>query len=232
MKNDRPWVTMNVAMTADGKIDTVARQGAAISSPDDWERVDRLRAASDAVMVGGRTLLGEDPRLTVKSAALREWRRSRGLDENPAKVGIVSEATLAPSSRFLTHGPARILVFTTGRTDPAQIARLRAQGVEVFVMGERRVDLPDVMRSLHKHGIGRVLVEGGGTLNAALLQAGLVDELFVYVAPLIFGGADAPTLADGTGLAREQAICLRLESVEEANAGGLVAHYHVLRDDM
>jgi len=162
MKNDRPWVTMNVAMTADGKIDTVARQGAAISSPDDWERVDRLRAASDAVMVGGRTLLGEDPRLTVKSAALREWRRSRGLDENPAKVGIVSEATLAPSSRFLTHGPARILVFTTGRTDPAQIARLRAQGVEVFVMGERRVDLPDVMRSLHKHGIGRVLVEGGG----------------------------------------------------------------------
>lgn len=232
MKNERPWVTMNVAMTVDGKIDTAARRGAAISSPDDWERVDRLRAESDAVMVGGQTLLDEDPRLTVKSAALWEWRRSRGLDENPAKVGIVSEAGLSPDSRFLTHGPARVLVFTTGRTDPAQIAGLRAQGVEMFVMGDRRVDLPAVMHALREQGIRRVLVEGGGTLNAALLQLGLVDELFVYMAPLIFGGADAPTLADGTGLAREQAIRLRLQSVEEASAGGLVAHYHVLRDEM
>ncbi|HET9588678.1 MAG TPA: dihydrofolate reductase family protein, partial [Anaerolineales bacterium] len=71
---DRPFVFINVAMTADGKIDTFERQGAAISSQRDRERVDRLRAESDAVMVGGRTLLGEDPKLTVKSEALRAER--------------------------------------------------------------------------------------------------------------------------------------------------------------
>ena len=64
----RPYVTLNVAMTVDGKTDTIARQGAAISSTFDTERVDHLRAESDAVMVGGHTLLGDDPRLTVKSA--------------------------------------------------------------------------------------------------------------------------------------------------------------------
>ena len=66
---DRPFVFINVAMTADGKIDTVERKGAAISSPRDRERVDRLRTESNAVMVGGRTLLDEDPKLTVKTEA-------------------------------------------------------------------------------------------------------------------------------------------------------------------
>jgi len=227
LKNERPWVTINVAMTVDGKIDTAARRGVAISSAGDWERVDRLRAESDAVLVGGGTLLGEDPRLTVKSAALRDERRSRGQDANPAKVAIVSEASLSPDSRFLTHGPARVLIFTTGRTTPAQIAWLRKGGAEVFVLGERRVDLPAAMRTLYELGIRRVLVEGGGTLNAALLRLGLVDELFVYVAPLIFAGADAPTIADGTGLAGEDAIRLRLRSVAEAGEGAFIAHYDV-----
>jgi len=228
LKNERPRVMINVAMTVDGKIDTTARRGAVISSSGDWERVDRLRAESDAVLVGGRTLRGEDPRLTVKSTTLREARQSRGQDANPAKVGIVSEASLSPDSRFLTHGPARVLIFTTGRTTPAQIARLRERGAEVFVLGERRVDLVAVMRALYELGIRRVLVEGGGTLNAALLRLGLVDELFVYVAPLIFAGADAPTMADGTGLASEDAIRLRLRSVAEAGEGGLIVHYDVL----
>src|SRR6516164_1747311 len=101
-------------MTADGKIDTVARRGAGISSERDWERVDRLRAASDAVMVGGHTLLQEDPRLTVKSPLLRAERLARSLDENPAKVGVISRIvdpdegpTLHANSRFVTAGPAR-----------------------------------------------------------------------------------------------------------------------------
>jgi riboflavin biosynthesis pyrimidine reductase len=67
MSLDRPFVTLNVAVTADGKTDTIDRHGAMISSPEDLARVDRLRAESDAIMVGGHTLLGDDPRLTVKS---------------------------------------------------------------------------------------------------------------------------------------------------------------------
>src|SRR5512140_1966872 len=82
---NRPFVFINVAMTADGKIDTFQRQGAAISSAWDKARVDRLRAEADAVMVGGRTLLDEDPKLTVKSETLRAERLQRGLLPNPVK---------------------------------------------------------------------------------------------------------------------------------------------------
>ncbi len=166
MINDRPFVTLNVALTADGKTDTVARRGATISSPQDLTRVDRLRAESDAVLVGGRTLLGDDPRLTVKSADLRAERRARGLEENPIKVGIVSNADLRLDSRFLTAGPAQVMLFTTQRTGPAQIIRLRERGAQVFVMGERRVDLVATFHRLREHGVKRLLVDGGGTLNA------------------------------------------------------------------
>jgi len=225
MTSDRPFVTINVATTVDGKTDTIARRGATISSPHDWARVDRLRAESDAVLVGGQTLLGDDPRLTVKSAELRAKRRARGLEENPTKVGIVSKADLRLDSRFLTVGPAKVMIFTTQRTSPVQITRLREQGAQVFVMGERRVDLVRAFHRMREHGVKNLLVEGGGTLNAELLRLGLVDEMYLYIAPLIFGGADAPTFADGVGLQRKGAIHLQLNSVETLRDGGILVHY-------
>ncbi len=220
-------MTLNVAMTADGKIDTVERGGAGISSAGDWARVDRLRAESDAVIVGGRTLLDEDPRLTVKSAELRAQRLGRGGDENPIKVGIVSEAALGPESKFLSEGPARVLIFTTERSTPEQIEGLRGRGAEVFVAGEGRVDLEAVLETLREQGVARALVEGGGTLNSELLRRKLVDEIYLYMAPLIFGGSDAPTLADGAGLSRDEALELQLESVEAVEDGGIIVHYTV-----
>lgn len=224
---DRPYVMLNVAATVDGKTDTVARKGAAISSPLDLERVDRLRAECDAVMVGGRTLLGDDPRLTVKSAALRADRRARGLTENPIKVGIITNATLNLDSRFLTVGPARVMIFTTRQTHPSQIERLRERGAQVFVMGESRVDLSAALAHLKQSGVDRLLVEGGGTLNMELLKAGCIDEISVYVAPLIFGGATAPTFADGAGLTSDQAIYLHLMSEEKDNSGGILLRYRI-----
>ena len=103
---DRPYLIVNVAMSLDGKIDTAARKGAAISSTADKARVDRLRASVDAVLVGGRTLLEEDPQLTVKSAELRTERLARGLPENPAKVALVSVADIDPRGAFMNTGPA------------------------------------------------------------------------------------------------------------------------------
>jgi 2,5-diamino-6-(ribosylamino)-4(3H)-pyrimidinone 5'-phosphate reductase len=225
MEIDRPFVTLNVAMSADGKTDTVARRGASISSDLDMQRVDRLRAESDAVMVGGRTLLGDDPRLTVKSEALRLERLSRGLEENPVKVGIVTKATLRQDSRFLNAGPARVMIFTTTQTEAGQVTRLGERGVQVFVLGEERVDLGAALRCLRQEGIQRLLVEGGGTLNAELLRRGLVDEVSIYIAPFVFGGSSAPTFADGAGLERESAIRLHLSSVETLGEGGVVLHY-------
>ena len=120
-REQRPWVILNAAMTVDGKIDTAARTGTGISSEDDWARVDQLRAEVDAVMVGGHTLIAEDPRLTVKTPQLRQQRSDAGLPENPAKVGIISEANLPLDGKFITDGNAQVFVFTTGKTNQAQI---------------------------------------------------------------------------------------------------------------
>lgn len=224
---DRPHVTINVAMTADGKLDTVARRGAKISSALDAERVDRLRAESDAILVGGRTLLGDDPRLTVKAERLRQERLARGLSENPIKVGVVSQANLKPESRFLADGPARVIIFTTVQTRQDQLDFLRQQGAQVFILGERRVDLTGALQELKRQGVERLMVEGGGSLNAELLELGLVDEIYIYMAPMIFGGADAPTLADGAGLPRSRAISLSLVSLERTPEDGILIHYLV-----
>lgn len=225
----RPYVFINVAMTADGKIDTAARKGAAISSPRDRERVDTLRAGSDAVLVGGRTLLDEDPKLTVKSEVLRLERIARGLTPNPIKVGIVSEANIPIHSKFLREGPARVVIFTTNRTSKDRLDPLRSLGTDVFVDMGGRVDLTQMMNTLAELGVKRLMVEGGATLNFELLRLGLVDEVNTFVAPMIFGGESAPTLAAGAGFERNEAVPLKLMDVERWDDGGVLLKYLVQR---
>jgi len=221
----RPYTFINVAMTADGKIDTFERKGAAISSKQDKARVDQLRAEADAVLVGGKTLLEETPKLTVKSEALREARIQRGLTPNPIKVGVVTAADIPLNSDFMQVGPARKVIFTTRQTSIEKLETLRAQGVEIFVDDLPRVDLVQMMNTLHALGVKRLMVEGGGTINFELIKLGLVDELMIYIAPMIFGGGSAPTPAGGLGLPREQAVSLKLLKVETHEDGGLTLNY-------
>ena len=222
---NRPYVFINIATSADGKIDTFERKGSAISSKRDKERVDQLRADADAVLVGGKTLLGELPKLTVKSEALRETRVKRGVTPNPIKVGVVTSADIPLDSDFIKAGPARAVIFTTSRTSISQLETLRANGVEVFVDDAPRVNLGKMMETLGELGVKRLMVEGGGTINFELLQLGLVDELMIYIAPMIFGGENAPTLASGFGLVRNEAIAMKLKNVETHEDGGVLLTY-------
>lgn len=223
----RPHVIVNVAMTLDGKLDSVARQGAAISSADDWARVDRLRASCDAIMVGAGTLQQNDPRLTIKTPALQAERVQRGLPPHPAKVGVMSRLTLAPASRFFTQGPATVILATSLRTSAAEVQQWQARGAVVLQHGDEQVDLLAVLADLRAMGHERLLVEGGGTLIASLLSQRLVDEVLVYVAPLVLGGATAPTLADGPGLLPAQAVPLQLQNVERLEDDGVLLHYRL-----
>lgn len=225
---NRPYTFINVAMTADGKIDTAERKGAAISSRLDKERVDQLRAEADAVLVGGKTLLEELPKLTVKSEALREGRIRRGRSPNPIKVGVVTVADIPLDSDFVKVGKTRVVIFTTSQTSNEQIERLRAHGVEVYVHDEPRVDLVSMMSTLKDMGVGRLMVEGGGTMNFELMRLGLVDELMMYIAPMVFGGANAPTPADGVGSPRDAAIELKLTGVEQWEDGGALLRYKIM----
>jgi 2,5-diamino-6-(ribosylamino)-4(3H)-pyrimidinone 5'-phosphate reductase len=224
---DRPFVFINVAASADGKIDTYRRRGATISSPRDKERVDRLRAEADAVMVGGRTLHDEDPDLTVRSGSLRQERRNRGLPENPLKVGIATRLRLKPECRFLTAGPANAMLFTTSQTTEQDLGSVRATGALVHVLGEQRVDVERALSILKQAGVQRLMVEGGATLNFEILRLGLVDEVTIFVAPRIFGGESSPTLAGGSGLEVEAAVKLDLLGSERWDDGGVLLRYRV-----
>lgn len=222
---NRPYTFINVAMTADGKIDTFERKGAGISSAKDKARVDELRASVDAVLVGGKTLLSEAPKLTVKNEALRENRIKQGREPNPMKVGVASNVNLSLESNFIKVGPARVVIFTTKQTSISEIEKLRAVGVDVFVEDAQQVDLTNMMHTLKKIGVDHLMVEGGGTINFELMRLGLVDELMIYVAPMIFGSANAPTLADGLGLIRDDAVQLKLNHVETWDDGSVVLRY-------
>lgn len=226
---NRPFVFINVAATADGKIDTFERRGAVISSVRDKERVDKLRAEADAVMVGGRTLHDEDPKLTVKSETLRNARLARGLPANPAKVAVATHLNFKPDSQFLRAGPARKIIFTTEQPNAIQSSWLAINEAELFVHEGPRINLKSMLETLKEIGIHRLMVEGGATLNFELLRLGLVDELTIYVAPMIFGGEKAPTTAAGSGLAGSEAVPLKLVNVESWEDGGVVLQYKLER---
>lgn len=227
----RPYVFVNMAMTADGKIDTVARQGARISGAADTARVDRLRAGADAVMVGGRTLFAEDPRLTVRDAALVAERIRTGREAQPMKVGVSSrvepsgERSLRSAGDFMRAGDGRVLLCTSSRTDPRTVAVMTELGIETLVLGDERVDLAAALSALSTRGVQRLMVEGGSTLVASLLEAGLIDEMLLAVAPLVFGGETAPTPVGGPGWSREEARDLYLVEVETSPDGDVVLRY-------
>ena len=228
----RPYVLVNMAVTADGKIDTVERQGARISGAADTARVDRLRAESDAVMVGGYTLLKEDPRLTVRDEALMDQREQTGRPRQPLKIGVVSHIgspgdahALPTDSRFLRDGGGRVVVCTTARTTGETADWLRSQGAEVVHHEGQRVDLGQALQLLAEMGVERLMVEGGSTLVASLFEADLVDELQLAIAPLLFGGESAPTPVGGRGWASDEAPRLALADVARSEDGDVVLRY-------
>ena len=152
-------------------------------------------------------------------------RVARGLSPNPLKVCIVTEATIRLDSAFLTAGPASTVIFTTGQTSKEQISLLRSRGANVYIHDSERVDLSQALSTLRELGINRLMVEGGATLNFELLRLGLVDEVLAYIAPMIFGGQAAPTMAAGAGLGRSAAIPLKLIDVEKSDDGGVLLKY-------
>jgi 2,5-diamino-6-(ribosylamino)-4(3H)-pyrimidinone 5'-phosphate reductase len=215
-------VVVNAAMSADGKLSTREREQIEISGPADFERVDRLRAESDAVMVGVGTVVADDPSLTVDDPDLRAARRERGDPENPARVVADSRIRTPPNAQILDdRGDSYLLVSEAAPGD--FITQMEESGATVVVAGEDRVDLEVAFAELESQGIGQLMVEGGGELIFSLFESELVDDLSVFVGPTILGGREAPTLADGDGFI-EDFPALTLETVERLDDGVLLQY--------
>ncbi|WP_292727248.1 2,5-diamino-6-(ribosylamino)-4(3H)-pyrimidinone 5'-phosphate reductase [Methanoculleus sp.] len=224
----RPFVFVNIAMSADGKISTRERRQVRISGNEDYSRVDRIKAESDAIMVGIGTVLADNPSLTVKSPELRAGRRAAGEDENPIRVVVDSRGRIPLDADILQKGSGKRVVAVSREALPGTVETLR-QHATVVLAGDETVDLGILLEELYRQGVRRLMVEGGGTLIWALFAQGLVDELQTFVGNIVIGGKDAPTPADGTGFLRE-ADFARLRIIEAVRLDeGLLIRWSVER---
>lgn len=216
-------VLVNAAVSADGKLSSRRREQIAISGEADFARVDRLRAESDAVMVGIGTVLADDPSLVRHDEAHRAGAVGPDVPP-PARVVADSRCRTPPDAAILAGDPTTYVLTSENASDERR-ERLAAEGATVLVAGDERVDLSAGLDALAAEGVDRLMVEGGGELVFSLFESGLVDELSVYVGSLVVGGRDAPTLADGDGFVDDFPE-LELDDVERLD-GGVVLQWSV-----
>ncbi|NHN59258.1 MULTISPECIES: 2,5-diamino-6-(ribosylamino)-4(3H)-pyrimidinone 5'-phosphate reductase [Halorussus] len=215
-------VVVNAAMSADGKLSSRRREQIAISGPDDFDRVDALRAGSDAVLVGVGTVLADDPHLTLDDPERQAARRDRDEPAQPARVIADSRARTPTDARVLDDA-ATTYVLIAEAAPADRVEALEAAGARLVTAGEERVDLSGALASLEREGVDQLMVEGGGELIFSLFEESLADELRVFVGSTIIGGRDAPTLADGDGFVAEFPD-LDLRDVERVDDGVLLRY--------
>jgi 5-amino-6-(5-phosphoribosylamino)uracil reductase len=194
----RPYVLLSVAMSVDGCIDDASGTRLILSNEADLDRVDEVRAGSDAILVGAGTIRRDNPALLVRSEARRGGRVARGLPASPIRVTLTASGDLDASARFFTAGEgARLVYVPAGEQDRVQERLGGLAGVRVVGVGEHgseRVDLAAVLADLGASGVRRLMVEGGGRVLAQFLAEGLADELDLAVAPLFVGDQGAPRI--------------------------------------
>jgi 2,5-diamino-6-(ribosylamino)-4(3H)-pyrimidinone 5'-phosphate reductase len=215
-----PFVAINVAATVDGKLAPHTRRFIPFSSRRDQRLLFELRARADAVLCGARTVdlglvdLGPGP------ARYRRIRLRNGLKEYNVRVVVSGRATLNPKAEIFRHRFSPVVILTTEHAPRRRLEALRRVADDVRICGSQDVDFVEALRWLRRQWrVQRLLCEGGGEVNAGLLRQDLVDEVNLTVSPLIFGGRNAPTLADGEGIAEvNQATRLRLTSLRRVGS--------------
>jgi diaminohydroxyphosphoribosylaminopyrimidine deaminase/5-amino-6-(5-phosphoribosylamino)uracil reductase len=203
MTERRPLVTLKAAMTLDGKIAAWDRSSRWITGEPARLEVHRMRSEADAVAVGIGTVLQDDPELTVRLSP--PWPRE------PYRVVVDSHCRIPLDARILGVGqPQRTLIATTAAALDAKVRTLEARGVTLLRLPARdgRVDLSALLSRLATLEVTSLLLEGGSELNAAFLEAGLVDRVRLFVAPMLLGGRQAPGPVGGTGRSLKEAFRL------------------------
>ena len=191
---DRPYTVLSCATSLDGYLDDAADQRLVLSNAADLDRVDAVRAWSDAILVGAGTVRIDNPRLLVHDPDRRAQRLADGRPETPVKVTVTGSGDLDPAAPFFTTGDTDKLVYCAG--DAADKATRLLGHVATVVDSGQPLHLGDVLVNLHDWGVRRLMVEGGGTVLTQLLTADLADELHLAVAPFFVGDSEARRLVD------------------------------------
>lgn len=216
-----PFVTLKAAISLDGKVATRTGDSKWITGEEARVLVHRMRAINDAIMVGIGTVLADDPLLTV---------RLEGEYKQPLRVIVDSSLSIPERSRIVKTAldVPTVVAAVQGRYSETKRTQLERMGLEIWDLPaiNGKVDLWALMKELGKREITSLFLEGGSTLNASALEAGIIDKFVFFQAPLIIGGQDSPGVFGGVG--REQlSDCLHLNrtSVEEIGDDLMITAY-------
>jgi len=202
----RPFIHVNCAMSADGKLAGEDRTQVRISSDEDKTRVKGMRKQFDSIMVGVGTVLADDPHLTLKE---------RGYDTNPIRI-VIDPHGRTPRDAQVLNDRAPTVMITLETCDVTWDCD------KIIRAGTDTIDLDRAMQELAEMGIENILVEGGGVTISHLFRNKMVDRYTVFVGGLIIGGKDAPTPCDGNGWVSENGIRLRIEDCQILGNGALL----------
>lgn len=206
----RPYIIAKAAMTLDGKIATRTGHSQWITSPPARERVHRLRDEVDGILVGIGTVLADNPALTT---------RLPGEGQDPHRIILDSDGRLPLEAQVINpQSEAKTILATTNRIPEERAFELERLGVEVLILPDQdgKIDLHALVKALGERQVSSLLVEGGAGVHASFFEAGLVDEVHMYIAPKIIGGQNAYSPVGGLGaLTMKGALQLKNLTVEK-----------------
>ena len=212
----RPYVVINCAMSADGKIASSSGKQLRISCEEDIKRMYELRNDSDAVLVGINTVLSDDPKLTVKEKYVKN-------PKQPIRI-VLDTHCKTPLNSFVVNNAAKTLIFSGEKC-----SKKFGDNVEIVVCdtdNDGLLDLEKLLDILCEKGINKLMVEGGGTVIWNFLNKGFVDDFYVYVGPMTIGGKNTPTIASKNDQTYEDLV----ELVETKNIGpGKLLRYRLIK---
>lgn len=210
----RPRVIANFAVTADGKVSTRNFTRTGFTSQADKRRLLEIRSLGDALLAGASTVSRDRMSMGITAEDLKKRRRSFGLASEPLRVIVTNRGAINLSWKVFQTPGSQIIVFSTRRM-PQSVRASIVQHADLWIFNAPEVDLAVMLRILRStYRVRMVVCEGGPRLFRALLEIGAVDELHLTWAPLIFGGAKAPTLTGLPGRFLPATIHCRLRKME------------------
>lgn len=195
----KPFVSVNMAASIDGKVATHLRGPVKLGSAYDSRRMAEIRSEQDIILMGAGTFLAHPLTLTVGPKDLRGKRKRKKQSEQPATGIISSKGNIPKTAPWLKDYKVERWLFCGNQAPLRKLQGFMCEGVRVAQDFRARPDPARILERLARNGHERVLLEGGGELNAAFFEQDLVDRIFLTLCPLLIGSSNAPTIFDGEG---------------------------------